>query len=54
MRTALRRMPDFDVDLDHIEAYENVGIVAGWTSIPARFTPGQRVGVDAGVPGWKY
>jgi cytochrome P450 len=54
MRTALRRMPDFEVDLDHIEAYENVGIVAGWTSIPATFTPGERLDVDAGVPGWKY
>jgi cytochrome P450 len=54
LRTALQRMPDFEVDLDRIDAYDNVGIVAGWTSIPATFTPGRRIGVDAGVPGWKY
>lgn len=52
--TVLRRMPDFQVDVERAEIYENVGVVAGWKSVPATFTPGVRVGVDPGVPGWRF
>jgi cytochrome P450 len=52
LTTVLRRMPDFAINRDEVDAYDCVGVVAGWTSIPATFTPGPRIGADAGVPGW--
>jgi cytochrome P450 len=52
LTTVLRRMPDFRIQLDAIDGYDCVGVVAGWTSIPATFTPGLKVGADAGVVGW--
>jgi hypothetical protein len=38
----LRRMPDFEVSPD-IKRYETIGTVNGWVSMPATFTPGERV-----------
>lgn len=52
LSTVLRRMPDFRVDLDAVESFANVGVVAGYVKVPATFTPGTRVGVDPRVPGW--
>jgi cytochrome P450 len=52
--TVLERMPDFEVDLEQARSYENVGIVTGWRSVPATFTPGPRIGIDPGIPGWKF
>ncbi len=52
INTILRRMPDYQVDLDAVRSFENVGVVAGYTTIPATFTPGPRLGVDPGIEGW--
>jgi cytochrome P450 len=53
VRTVLDRIPDFQVERSGVEAYDHVGIVAGWASIPVTFTPGRRVGVDPGLPDWE-
>ncbi len=52
LNTVLRRMPDFQVDLDAVKSFENVGVVTGFTSVPATFTPGAKLGVDPKVPGF--
>lgn len=54
MAAVLKRLPDFKVDMDKAAPYDNVGIVAGWTTIPATFTPGPRVDADPGIEGWDY
>jgi cytochrome P450 len=40
----LRRMPDLTVDEAGVEAYPSVPLVAGFKSMPARFSPGPRIG----------
>ena len=40
----LRRMPDYEVDLDVVQSYPSQGVNAGFQRIPARFTPGPRQG----------
>jgi len=52
--TLLARMPDFRVDVDAARTFDDIGIVMGWRSLPATFTPGRRVGVDPDVPGWEF
>lgn len=47
--TILRRMPDFRIDAERARKYDNIGLVDGWVTLPASFTPGPRVG--AIVPG---
>lgn len=42
MRQVLARMPDYELDEDRIAPYPDRGMVQGWASLPARFTPGQR------------
>ena len=42
MRQILNRMPDYEIDEDRIEPYPDRGMVQGWSSLPARFTPGPR------------
>jgi cytochrome P450 len=37
----LRRMPDFEVDLDRVEPYSSVPLVNGHASMPMRFTQGR-------------
>jgi cytochrome P450 len=44
MRQILGRMPDYEIDEDRIEPYPDRGMVQGWASLPARFTPGPRGG----------
>lgn len=47
----LTRMPDYVVDLDALEPYPHQGTNNGWKSIPATFTPGERVlDPDAAAP----
>ncbi|NUP31517.1 MAG: cytochrome P450 [Streptomycetaceae bacterium] len=41
MRTVLDRIPDFAIAPESVRPYDSVGIVAGWSSIPAAFTPGR-------------
>ncbi len=38
------RIPDYEVDVAGLEKNESVGNQAGWDSIPARFTPGKKLG----------
>jgi cytochrome P450 len=40
----LSRIPDFTVDVDNLEHYHSQGLMSGWKSVPARFTPGPRIG----------
>lgn len=40
----LRRMPDYRVDEDGLRHYPSISGVNGWITIPARFTPGEKVG----------
>ena len=46
----LARMPDFEVVEETAEQYTTIGIVNGWITMPARFTPGARRGAEA-LPG---
>jgi cytochrome P450 len=52
--TVLRRMPDIRIDVDAARQYDNCGVVMGWETLPATFTPGPRVGADPEVTGWSY
>jgi len=52
--TVLRRMPDIEIDAANARQYDNCGVVMGWESLPATFTPGPRIGADPGVEGWEY
>jgi len=40
----LRRMPDYRIDEEGLRPYPSISGVNGWISIPARFTPGPKVG----------
>ena len=42
----LRRMPDYEL-VDNAVHYESIGVVNGWHRLPARFTPGTRLGAPA-------
>ncbi len=42
----LERMPDYEIDLNRLEAYARQGVNAGFQRIPATFTPGERRGSD--------
>jgi len=44
LEEVLTRMPDYTIDYDASERYENIGIVNGWQNVRATFTPGARVG----------
>jgi cytochrome P450 len=44
MRQILTRMPDYELDEDRVAPYPDRGMVQGWASMPARFTPGPRIG----------
>jgi cytochrome P450 len=40
----LQRLPDFEIDVESVVEYPNWASVGGWAKLPARFTPGPRVG----------
>jgi cytochrome P450 len=40
----LTRMPDYEVEADASQPYPSIAGVNGWITIPARFTPGKKVG----------
>jgi cytochrome P450 len=40
----LRRLPDYAIDTAAAEPYPSIGIVNGWVTLPATFTPGPREG----------
>ena len=39
MTEILRRMPDFEIDLEAVEPYRSIPMVNGFTSMPIRFSP---------------
>jgi cytochrome P450 len=43
MERVLRRMPDYELT-DGAVRYESIGVVNGWHRLPARFSPGAKVG----------
>ena len=44
LQTVLTRMPDYEVDWARAQKYEAMSIVNGWVTVPARFSPGPKVG----------
>ncbi len=42
----LRRLPDYELNEDGLVPYPSIGGVNGWINIPARFTPGPKVGAE--------
>ena len=40
----LNRLPDYQVSKAMSQQYPSVGIINGWKTIPATFTPGPKVG----------
>jgi cytochrome P450 len=42
LREILARMPDYELDRDHTTRYPSIGIVNGYITMPAKFTPGSR------------
>jgi cytochrome P450 len=46
----LRRMPDFEIDLEHTVAYSSIPLVNGYASMPMRFTPSSPIRPN--VPDW--
>jgi cytochrome P450 len=40
----LKRMPDYELIEEELRPYPSIGGVNGWVSIPARFTPGRKLG----------
>jgi cytochrome P450 len=51
LNEVLTRMPDFAIDEQLSRQYPNLGIVNGWATMPATFSPGKRISsVDAPSP----
>ena len=42
----LRRLPDYEIDESGTVKYPSIGVVNGWASMPARFSPGPRIGTS--------
>jgi hypothetical protein len=38
----LRRLPDYEIDHEHVVRAETIGVTYGCFSMPATFTPGRR------------
>ena len=47
LREVLTRMPDYVVDTKATRRFPSIGVINGFISMPARFTPGTPVGDDA-------
>ena len=43
LRAVLKRLPDYEIDHEHVVKAETIGVVYGKFSVPARFTPGSRL-----------
>lgn len=46
----LARMPDYQISHDVAQRYTSIGIINGWITAPATFTPGKRLSADL-LPG---
>jgi cytochrome P450 len=40
----LGRLPDYAIDVSGLEHYHSQGLMSGWKTAPATFTPGPRIG----------
>lgn len=47
IQCVLRRLPDYRVDTGALVPFPSQGLNSGWQSVPAVFTPGQRLGIDS-------
>ena len=47
LEEVLERLPDFVVDRSGSQPYESIGIVNGWATMPATFTPGPGTGANS-------
>jgi cytochrome P450 len=47
LRQVLTRMPDYAVDVERTRRFPSIGVINGFISMPATFTPGVRIGEDA-------
>jgi cytochrome P450 len=45
----LSRLPDYSIDVGGLEHYHSQGLMSGWKSAPAIFTPGPRIGAPLDV-----
>jgi cytochrome P450 len=45
----LGRLPDYTVDVSRLEHYHSQGLMSGWKTAPATFTPGPRIGAPLDV-----
>ena len=45
----LSRLPDYTVDVSRLEHYHSQGLMSGWKTAPATFTPGPRIGAPLDV-----
>lgn len=52
LKTVLRRIPDFKVNLEQTREFELCGVVLAYESAPATFTPSRPLGVDPKIRGW--
>jgi cytochrome P450 len=52
LQEVLTRMPDYEIDLGGVVGYPTIPLVNGYVSMPATFTPGERVlsGFDERLP----
>jgi hypothetical protein len=46
LRHVLTRIPDFELIAGRTVRYPSIGVSNNYVSMPARFAPGKRVGVD--------
>ena len=44
IKEILTRIPDYDIDESKLASYPSLGVINGWISIPATFTPSVKVG----------
>ena len=42
----LTRIPDFRILHDEARRYPTIGVINGWITLPAEFTPGERRGTE--------
>jgi len=52
LKTVLRRIPDYKVDLEQTRLFELCGVVLAYENAPATFTPSRPLGVDPRIKGW--
>jgi cytochrome P450 len=52
LEEVLKRMPEYAIDVDRVRQYPTIPLVNGYVSMPATFTPGERVlsGFDEHLP----